>query len=106
MTEKARYNDVGTAIEVTIQDVAGTVFDISGASTKTLYLRSPSGVVTTHTATFSTDGTDGKVQYVTVTGDIDEIGEWRAQVYLVTATGSWRTSQDKFEVEPILIVTA
>ena len=61
--EEVHYNDIGTVILVTIKDcVSGTatVLNVSAASTLELILQSPSGTSTTKTASFNTDGTDGK----------------------------------------------
>lgn len=99
--QELHYNDIGTAFLVTIKDcVSGTAtaMDISSASTVELILKSPSGVSKTKTASFTTDGTDGKIQYITVDGDLDEIGTWRIQSKVVIGSGTWRTDVGVFRV--------
>jgi len=89
--------DIGTAFVVTIQDGSSTI-DISGATTKEIMLTAPDGGKLTKTATLTTDGTDGKMQYATVAGDLDEAGWWRLQGRVVLATGTWSTDVTRFEV--------
>jgi hypothetical protein len=99
--QEVHYNDIGTAFIVTIKDcVSGTatVMDISTASTAELIFKSPSGVTKTKTASFVTDGTDGKIQYGTIDGDLNEIGTWRLQSKIVLPGGTWRTDVGTFRV--------
>ena len=53
-------NDVGTKFLVTIKDGSSAV-NISSASTKEIIIQKPSGTKITATATFDSDGTDGKI---------------------------------------------
>jgi hypothetical protein len=63
-----------------------------------LILKSPSGNAKTKTASFTSDGTDGKIQYITVEGDLDEIGTWRLQSKITFPTASWSTEIGTFKV--------
>lgn len=94
--------DIGTIFRVTLYDKAcdGTsaVLDISGATTLEMIFKAPSGAKTTQTATLTGDGTDGQLEYVTVADDLDEVGEWKIQVYVVFPSGSWRSDIGKFTV--------
>ena len=54
----------------------GTVVDISSFTTRSFILRSPAGTATTKTATFTTDGTDGYLQYTIADGNINVVGKW------------------------------
>ena len=71
-------NDVGTKFLVTIKDGSSAV-NISSASTKEIIIQKPSGTKITATATFDSDGTDGKIYYVTVADDLDEAGSYKLQ---------------------------
>ncbi len=71
-------------IKVRVSDENG-IKDISTYTTKTLYLTKPDASVLSKTMTFSTDGTNGYVQYTTVAGDLDQAGLYRVQVYLSKA---------------------
>ena len=57
-----QQNDIGTKFLVTIKDGDSAV-DISGASTKQIIIKKPSGETLTNSASFNSDGTDGKIYY-------------------------------------------
>lgn len=90
--------DVGTIFRLTITDTAGTAIDVSTATTKYIYFQDPSGVRMQKTAAFDTDGTDGKIQYTSVSGDIDSVGTWQIQGYVETSLGKFWTEKDSFKV--------
>lgn len=95
-------DDIGTIIRVTIQDTSETcvtaALDVSTATTTDLIFKKPDGTKVTQTGGFTTDGTDGKIEYTTIANDIDQIGEWKIQVYLVLPIGSWRSDIGYFKV--------
>ncbi len=90
-------NDLGTALRILVKDGTATV-DISGASTKNIILKKPSGVVMTKTADFTTDGTDGKLEYITATADINEWGPWKIQANIITASTNFKSDIGEFTV--------
>jgi hypothetical protein len=57
----------------------GTAVDISSYTTLQYILTDPDGTATTKTAAFDSDGTDGKLKYTIITGDISGAGDWRVQ---------------------------
>lgn len=75
-----------------------TAVDISAATTLQIIATKPSGTVLTWTASFSTNGTDGKLKYLIPAGVINETGRWTCQGRVVTASSEWRTSVTKFRV--------
>ncbi len=89
--DEIHKGDIGTIIELTIKD--GTIIvDISGATTKQIFFRKPDETtVLTKTGTLTTDGTDGKVRYTTISGDLDEVGVWQVQAHVITPAGEWRS---------------
>ena len=89
--------DIGTVFVVTVKDGSSTI-DISGATTKQIILVAPDGGKLTKTASFTTDGTDGKMQYAAVSGDLDEAGWWKLQGRVVLTSGTWSTDITRFEV--------
>ncbi len=91
-------NDIGTTFTLTIKNRQGAVVDISGAIVKQLKFTKSNGVVLTKTAVYVTDGTDGKIKYVTVDGDLDTRGIWKVQGYIQLASGSWHTTYNLFTV--------
>lgn len=99
--EELHYNDVGTVIMTTINDcVSGTSspLDVSGAVSVSLVLKSPSGISSTKLAVFDTDGSDGKVKYTTISGDLNEIGTWRMQAVVNFTASSFRSNVKTFKV--------
>lgn len=99
--EELHYNDIGTVIMTTINDcVSGTSspLDVSSAVSVSLVFQSPSGVSSTKTAVFNTDGSDGKIKYITQDGDLNEVGAWRMQAIVSFATSSFRSNVKTFKV--------
>jgi hypothetical protein len=90
-------NDVGTKFLVTIKDGSSAV-NISSASTKEIIIQKPSGTKITATATFDSDGTDGKIHYVTVADDLDEAGSYKLQGKVIISDGTFYTDITSFKV--------
>lgn len=102
-TEKeTHYNDIGTVFLVTVQDcVSGTAtaLDVSSTTVRQLILSSPDGTSSTKSAILNTDGTDGKIKYTTVDGDLSQVGTWRIQVRVVFgSSGDWKSDISTFKV--------
>jgi len=98
MTCGAHINNVGTDIQVTIQDCNGVALDISDSTALAIVLKAPSGTSTSHTATFVNSGTDGLIRYVTTSGDLDEVGTWKIQGVVTVSTSVWYSSVESFTV--------
>lgn len=92
-----RVGDVGTTIRLTIKE-AGSPLDISTATVKTFKLRKPSGVVVALPASFTGTGSDGKLEYVTATADIDASGPWMGQAYIEMGALKFHTTPFSFQV--------
>ncbi len=92
-----RVGDTGTRFELTVveNDVA---VDISSATMKTIKFQKPDNSVVSKTADFTTDGSDGKIDYVSITNDIDVRGEWKIQGYIEMPSGKFHTSMGSFGV--------
>ena len=74
--------------------------NLANATLIEIRFRKPSGALFTVTATFDTDGTDGKIKYVTQTvNDFDEAGNWEASGYAESPTGSGPSQVVNFVVE-------
>ena len=89
--------DIGTVFEVTVKD-GSDVVDISVASTYDIIFKKPNDDVVAQTGVFVTDGTDGKMKYTTISGDLDISGGWQIQASLVMAAGVWKSDVGKFTV--------
>jgi len=67
--------------------------DISSYTTRTVVVRSPDQSKTvTATASFVTDGTEGKISFFFADGDIDRHGKWSGQVKLEKTSVELRSS--------------
>jgi hypothetical protein len=99
----ARLNDEGTAIQATVLDCGQVPPGFASATVKTIKWKKPSGAVESRTASFVTDGSDGKIRYLTVAGDLDEIGTWEYQAYIELAGRKFHTSILAFTVRRILV---
>lgn len=98
------YNDVGTIFIITIVDDNGDAVDISGATTKNIKFLKPDETAVTKTADFTTDGSDGKIQYETVDQDLIPAGLWHIQGYVDIGSGDtiFHSTVDKFTVDCVL----
>lgn len=77
---EAHVGQFGPRIEITFVNSAGAAIDISAASVaKEISLQKPDKSVSVKTASFVTDGTDGKIDYTLADGDLDVAGLWRVQ---------------------------
>lgn len=91
--------DIGTAFIITVKDESDNIVDVSTATLKTISFKNPSKVIISKSAALTTDGTDGKIQVVTASGDIDQKGRWVGQAKVGFAGGQFYTNVFKFEVE-------
>ena len=104
MAEFLRQGDVGTAIRCTIKE-KGVVVPIDNATIKKMRFQKPSGAAVEKTAVLSTDGLDGRLQYVTEVGFLDEPGPWMGEGYVELPSGKWTSTQFSFNVQPIIATT-
>ena len=70
--------NIGTRFSITIQE-GGSSINISGATTKDVIFRKPDDEVIVRSGVLTGDGTDGKMYYDTVSGDLDEAGHYKLQ---------------------------
>ena len=103
MSDEVHVGDVGTIFEITVLD-GTTPLDISAATEMKIFLRRPSDTVVSDDATHTTDGTDGKMEYTSQSGDVDEPGLWRIQGKIIIPEGTFYTDIDQFVVEASLAV--
>lgn len=96
MTE-IRLGDIGVSLRITVKDQDDAVVDLSSATVSFL-VEKPGGSIATFTASNVTDGTDGLVEYITESGDIDEVGIWTLQVKVVIGSTTYRSTENKFRV--------
>ncbi len=100
--------DVGTIFRLTFKECVGdvpTIVDISTSTSKSFVFRRPDNSLLTVTPVFTTDGTDGKLQYTSVTDDINMIGVWCLQGSVTfSGSGPYHGTVVKFDVDAALDV--
>jgi hypothetical protein len=99
---EVRMYDKGTVIEVTVYDQDSAVVDLSATDLITFIFRKPTGAAVTKSATFVTDGTDGKAKYTTTVTDLDVAGDWQLQVLVQWTSTQWKSDIKNFLVLPNL----
>ncbi len=100
-TQEIHQGDIGTIFRITVYDGSSTV-DVSGATSKEILFLKPDATTLTKTAAFYTDGTDGIIQYTTITGDLDTVGGWQLQAKVTLPTGTWTSCKQKFKVNSVI----
>lgn len=93
--------DVGTKFDVLIIDRnTGAVVDISLATLKQINFRKgDTSILGPLTAAFdATNGVDGVIRYVSVSGDIIENGDWIYWGYVETPFGKYTSDPIPFKV--------
>lgn len=96
-TQEVHVGDIGTIFRVTLYD-GTSVVDLSSATEKLLVFQKPNRDSVAQTAAFYTDGTDGILQYQTVTDDLDMSGAWSIQAVVTLSSGKWSSSVGTFTV--------
>ena len=97
MASQIHVDDIGTTLVGTVLD-DGSAVDISSASSIRMIIKKPDQTSSTKTASFNTDGTDGKMKYVTVSGDIDQVGNYKLQGKVVIGSATYYSSVSTFKV--------
>ena len=78
MASEIHVNDVGTKFLITVKD-SGVVVNVSGANVLQIDFRKPDDSIFSRSGTIYTDGSDGKIYYNTIAGDLNEAGNWKIQ---------------------------
>jgi hypothetical protein len=79
--EGLAVGEYGKAITVTLVDSADAAVDVSGYTTLSVVCRLGKRTLT-EDASYTTDGTDGKVTFSFEDGDLRIPADWRARVHL------------------------
>jgi len=97
-----RIGDIGTVFEITVKDDSDVV-DVSSAiaaGTKEIIFVDPDGAEVAHSASFTNDGTDGKIRYIRQSGDIYRPGNWEIRGKVIITAGTFNTTHGNFLVKP------
>ncbi len=97
MANQIHQNDVGTQLVITVLD-SNVAVDISTATDLKIYLRKPDSTTLTKTGVLYTDGTDGKMVYTTIAGDLDLVGNYKIQGKVEIDGGTFYTDLGSFKV--------
>ena len=85
-------------LTVTFKD-GSSVVDISGATTKQIWIRDSTGTDSQNAGVFTTNGTDGKLYYDALTGTFDVAAEgWEIQGHVTIAGSDFHTDVSVFRV--------
>jgi hypothetical protein len=83
---------IGTVLTTTVTEIISNAeqpVDVSGTSTTEIVIQKPNGeILPAFTASFVTDGTDGKITYTDTNGIFDEAGTWQIRGTINYATGA------------------
>ena len=77
--------------------------DISSASTIKITVKRPDNTIIEKSASLTSDGTDGKMYFLTVANDLNMEGTYRIQGYVVMAGWDGSSSIGEFEVDDNLV---
>jgi len=94
-------DDIGTIFKLTVEESingADVVVDVSSQTALTFFFKKPDNTVISRTPVFTTDGTDGKIQYVILIGELDQLGTWQLQAEVTITSGTFRTEVVAFDV--------
>jgi len=73
---------IGTVLEIELLDSCNVILPVNSADPKTITIVRPDGTGFTRAATFSVDGTNGKIYILTEAGDLSMSGTYYIQAYL------------------------
>ncbi len=102
-----RKGDIGTVFRWTASE-GGTAVDVSNATIKQVKFIKPNGVqmirslVNSTKASDKKDGTDGRVEYVAVSGDLDQKGTYNWQLFFNLSSWQGNSQSGTFMVEDVL----
>lgn len=96
--ENVHVDDVGTIFRLTLLDTEDQPINVATATVTFVFL-SPNGRRFERATSLVNTGTDGKVQYVTVDGDIDIAGRWQYQARVEAGSSQWFSEIIIFKVK-------
>jgi hypothetical protein len=92
-------NDVGTSFRGTAKRYEdGTVLDVSTANELIFRFVKPQGDIIDRNVSFVTNGIDGKIEYITIDGDLDQMGRWSIQLIIQFSNSKWHSDIHTFLV--------
>lgn len=98
MPQEIYLGNIGTLFRLRILDQDDSVVNLSTASTMRITFRRPDDTTVDKTATFTTDGTDGYIEWASTSGFLDQEGTWRYQGFVVIGVNEYHANPVAFEV--------
>ena len=96
MIPRIAENSIGICFVVQFVDECGLIVDVSDATTKNIIFDKPDDTDITKVATFTTDGTDGKIQVASEAGELTPAGtDWEIQGKVITPSGTFYSSPER-----------
>jgi len=92
-------DNVGTVFRSEVLNQDDAIIDLSAATTLEMRFRKPDRSFFVRTAVYTTDGTDGQIQYASVASDLDAAGTWHRQSRVIIPAGEFWTEVISFEVK-------
>jgi hypothetical protein len=80
--EEVHVDDIGTDFQLTIKECIDgkiEIVNVQAATDLWILFKKGDGTFLKKIATLVTDGTDGKIRYVSQAGDLDVAGDWEMQ---------------------------
>lgn len=96
--QKIRVGVVNTTIEVELKENCLAALATEGATVKNIIVQRPDGTTFTRPGVFTTDGTDGKIYFLTIAGDLTMSGTYYIQSYLELPSWQGHSDIGEFEV--------
>jgi len=97
MASEIHYGDIGVNFNITVMNGAA-VLNVSNANSISIIFQKPDASDITKTAALVTNGTDGKIKYTTISGDLDQVGTWQIQARVDFGASVFSTDVQKFKV--------
>lgn len=97
MASEIHVDDVGTRFLITVKEDT-TVVNISGAEALSIFIRKPDDTLIARSGNLHTDGTDGKMYYDIVSGDLNAAGHYRLQGRVALSSSTYYTNIYHFQV--------
>ncbi len=92
-------NDLGVDILLLVTDQQCKPTSLLATTVREFEFTKPDGSVVTKTASFVTDGSDGRLRYATESGFLDVVGTWKIRAKLTEPGKLYRTEQVAFAVK-------
>lgn len=95
--------DEGSIIRVTLVDSDRAAIDIHDATTMQLRFKKQDNSTVVKPAVFTHDGSDGEIEYETVSGFFDQSGTWEIQAYVAGPGYKYSSEVKDFPVLPNIV---